>query len=120
MEDKITKAIVNNLKAKKNVVGIVLFGSQARGASKPISDTDIAVILNKYSEEDVYEIEAHSSKNVDVVVFNELPPIFKMEIVKEHKILYCKNESKLRHIFMRAAFEYIEHKPLYEMLKVSK
>jgi len=59
--------IVFDISKYNNVVAVLLFGSQVNGKVKPISDIDIAVVIDKPYEND--EFEAYSSKDIDVVIF---------------------------------------------------
>src|SRR5690242_6135832 len=42
-----TLAFIEDLKQKPNVLGVILFGSWARGNNRPNSDVDLVVILNE-------------------------------------------------------------------------
>ena len=45
--NKATHNFLENLKRRKDVLGVIMFGSQARGNSRPDSDVDLVVILNE-------------------------------------------------------------------------
>jgi len=45
--DNLIKKTVNDLKKIKGVIGIILFGSYARGNEKKISDIDLSIIVEK-------------------------------------------------------------------------
>ena len=85
-----------------NLKYLYLFGSQARGEIKPLSDFDFAVkfdgrtknkfraklrLMNKLT--DVVKKE-----EVDVVNMEEADPILNFNIIKDGKILYCRNRSE--------------------------
>jgi predicted nucleotidyltransferase len=61
--NNISKAFVEDLKKRPDVLGIILFGSWARGNNRPDSDVDLLVILTKgfqrsveYKEGQAFEI----------------------------------------------------------------
>src|SRR5687768_4882701 len=61
--NSITLQFVEELQTNSNVIGIILFGSWARGNNRPDSDVDLLVILQdgfkrtvEYREEQAFEI----------------------------------------------------------------
>ncbi len=58
-----TQQFINELKARPNVVGVIMFGSWARGNNRPDSDVDLVVILTEgyrrtveYKNQQAFEI----------------------------------------------------------------
>jgi predicted nucleotidyltransferase len=47
LENKTANEFIENLKKREDVLGIILFGSWARGNNRPNSDVDLVVILSK-------------------------------------------------------------------------
>ncbi|MBU0653316.1 MAG: nucleotidyltransferase domain-containing protein [Proteobacteria bacterium] len=90
------------LEKEKRVKFAYLFGSRARGQAGPLSDTDIAVYLDRRINHGEYRLKlmeklAKFLKNdrLDLVVLNQAPPLLRHEIVKYGRIL---KEDALRRI----------------------
>lgn len=112
--EKIVAHIVSGLKKDKSVLAVLLFGSHAKGKANPMSDIDLAVVLQPYSSKSAIESSAMSSRFVDTVVFNNLPPYVKFEVIKHSKVLFCRSKKRLASAFADALREYHYHIPLYE------
>lgn len=68
--------IVAEIREHPKVVAIFLFGSWARGEQMPISDVDIAVLLDNPDKSDEADIGSMYSPTVDVVLFHRLPDTY--------------------------------------------
>lgn len=93
---------IKKVAEKMNLKYLYLFGSQARGNVKPLSDFDFAAKFggrtkNKFKaklkliDELIKIIEKES---VDVVDVEEANPILSFNIIKDGKILYCQNREE--------------------------
>jgi hypothetical protein len=104
------------------VIAAYLFGSQATGATTPLSDVDIAVLLapDAASPGEV-QIMLTSDlmgvlrrNDVDVVVLNRAPALLRHRVVSRGRLLFCRDPAA------RAAFEtavlreYLDTAPLRE------
>jgi len=87
--------VIKELSKFKCVSCIFLFGSQANGKARKDSDTDIAVLTKDCSEKDIARIRGYSSEKVDISIFSKLPLIIQFRVLKEGKILFCKDEKQL-------------------------
>ncbi|MDI6840748.1 MAG: nucleotidyltransferase domain-containing protein [bacterium] len=76
MGNKLLNKIVNGIKKYKEVEAIIVFGSYAKGNTKPISDIDIAAIVRNPNPNIEAEIGSFCSKNIDVVLYHRLPLYF--------------------------------------------
>jgi predicted nucleotidyltransferase len=95
-----------------------LFGSTARGDQGPLSDYDIAVqaasgLTSRQRFQlklDLIERLSRSLKTdrIDVVILEDAPPLLAHRILKEGKILYCRNPlQRVRNEF-RLLNEYLD------------
>lgn len=73
----------------KRVRFAYLFGSLARGQAGPLSDTDIAVYLDRRVKFDDYRLKLMEKLakiledgNLDLLVLNQAPPLLRHEIIK--------------------------------------
>lgn len=110
---------------------IILFGSQAKGASYPLSDIDIAVhIKGESAHRDLFNLQLIISlelcdivkKNeVDVVILNEAPLRLRYEAFKHGRLIYCEDQQAYIEAYARAVDDYLDfqhyQKPHYEEAK---
>jgi predicted nucleotidyltransferase len=71
-----------------------LFGSRARGQAGPLSDTDVAVYLDRRIKLGDYRLNLMEklskilkSDHLDLVVLNQAPPLLRHEIIKYGRLL---------------------------------
>ncbi|HVR99614.1 MAG TPA: nucleotidyltransferase domain-containing protein [Thermoanaerobaculia bacterium] len=76
----------------------VLFGSAARGDSRPSSDVDIGLILEPYSAPLLFRVEAAlgrmAGRPVHVVLLDEASPLLRFEVSRDG-VLLCEREEGL-------------------------
>ncbi len=104
--------VVEELKGYPEVKVIILFGSHAKGKTKPLSDIDIAVLLEDSDLE--AEISSFSSNVLDVVPFSRLPLYIRFEVLKHGKTLFVRDEEFFTRIKMEVLRDYLEMSYLYE------
>lgn len=82
-----------------------LFGSFAEGKVTPLSDFDIAVLLNpKVKKEDYFSVQSNLSDDfrsilkteirVDVSILNSASPLLRQQVVAANSPLYVSDEDK--------------------------
>ena len=99
-----------------------LFGSCARNERQPLSDIDIAVLVDKEIAKEemlIYRAEltadlmsALKSNRVDVVCLNSAPPLLAHRAIRDGIVIYSKNERDRISFEVRALQQYIDTKPL--------
>ncbi|MEK6901025.1 MAG: nucleotidyltransferase domain-containing protein [Nanoarchaeota archaeon] len=115
--DKTVEKIIQQAQKDPVVIAVAFFGSYARG--EPHRDVDVCIFL-KPAE---YSPQFLSSKKLqftpeeekyDVQIFQQLPLYIQKRILKEARILYCKNEDLLYDLYFLTIrdFEHYEH--IYE------
>ncbi len=106
--------MVSELKKSKKVEAIFLFGSHAKGKTKPLSDIDIAVIVKNPDKTIESEVASSSSNVFDVVNFHRLPLYIQFEVMKYGKPLFVRDTKYLMETKKNVLREYLEMSDLYE------
>ncbi len=93
--EKAKQAILAD-KVGKNAKAILLFGSRVSGYTTFKSDVDLCVLFDDISKDTAFEFQLRIASKlpeiVDIRVFNTLPIWIKLEIARNHKILYKTKE----------------------------
>ena len=112
-------ASLQSLFASHPVIAAYLFGSQASGATTPLSDVDIALLLAP-------EVQSPGSiqaavisdlmlvlrrSDIDVVILNTAPPLLKQRAISG-RLLYCRDDLARVRFEVAARREYFDTKPL--------
>ncbi len=97
--------LLGRLRALPEVVAVALFGSHARGNATSSSDVDVAVFLHPYSWEAAANVALHSAEGLDVVVFNDAPPLLKHEVLRNAHFVFIRDREALYSILWRASDE---------------
>lgn len=100
-----------------DVLAVVLFGSAARGEEHSLSDIDICMVLlpNKHDPAALSHkrLEYLSICDFDIHIYQQLPIYLRHRIIKEGKVLFCRNEDMLYDIAFKAAQEFEDYKHIY-------
>jgi uncharacterized protein len=113
---ELNKKLKEEIIKDKKVIAVFIYGSYSRG-EKNYGDIDICVVLDKkYSGIEMsrkrVKLASLSPANYDIHIFQQLPVYIRKRILKEGKLLECKNENQLYEI----AFQTIKEFGLYEKL----
>ncbi len=100
--------IIETIKAHPDVIAMYLFGSHAKGEATPLSDIDIAVILENPTSEIEADIGTLSSPETDIVLFHRLPLHIKFEVFRHGREIFVRDEEKLAEIRFRVMREYLD------------
>lgn len=108
--------IIEIIKSHPNVIAIYLFGSHAKGEATPLSDIDIAVIMENPTPESEADIGSLSSPEIDVVLFHRLPLHIRYEVFKYGKEVFVRDEERLLEIKLKVMREYLDTVRMYKMI----
>ncbi len=107
------KSILHELKANTDCVALMLFGSVAREEARAISDIDLCIITRKNTPEpEAMNLMSYGSEGIDISLFWDLPLMIKFRVIKEGKILFCKDPLLLHRIKTDTIREYLDTAPL--------
>ncbi len=131
MRHDVTKCIpqlIEELRADGDIVALYLFGSFAAGKQTPVSDIDLAVILDhdfppkRCFEKKLALLATITSllktDEVDLVILNQAPPALAYRILGEGRLLYEKESGKAQRVrFQVKTFDrYFDFKPVEKIL----
>jgi predicted nucleotidyltransferase len=119
-------ARLDNLFAAEPVIVAYLFGSQARGDAGPLSDVDVAVLIQdglSSSEALVLRLRLMEAiglalcvERVDVVILNDAPYLLQHRVIRDGRILFCRDElARARYEFgvLRAYLDFRHYEDRY-------
>jgi len=88
---------------KKDILGILLYGSYSKSKNTNRSDIDICVVA---PNEDVHQLPSFLLQNInvnankyDIRIFNELPLYIKIHIIEDGLLIYSSNKLDLYEFF---------------------
>ena len=116
---------LNEIFKARGVTLAYLFGSQATGKAGPLSDVDIAALLES-TQTSAARYDTHllligdlmgvlHSNEIDVVILNDAPPLLAFNIVRHGKVIYCPLASARVNYAVHALQQYIDTKPLRQL-----
>jgi len=110
--------LITLVKQDKQILAVILFGSCAREESYQGSDIDICLIMDKnsFTSEILFKKRMHYLKlfDMDIQIFQQLPLYIRVRIIKEGKILFCRDEDKLYELAFRTITEFADFEHIYK------
>lgn len=104
--------LVKELQAHDAVLGLILFGSVARGCARPFSDVDLCIVTKKNTPDAVrMDLLSYGSEKIDVSIFSDLPVQIRFRVIKEGRILFVKDFLTLHRIRVATVREYLDLEP---------
>jgi predicted nucleotidyltransferase len=110
----------------KDVAVVYLFGSYAKDNVTPLSDIDIAILLDSrvrpadYFDKQLDLLDKISQKlhtdEVDVVILNQAPSLLAYQVIKIRKVLFCRNEPRRISFEANAIDRYLDEKPMRSLI----
>lgn len=117
-------AVQERFSAFPQVEVLYLYGSRAGGRVSPLSDVDLAVLLSESTKKkELLDVrlaligeatEALKTDEIDLQVLNEIPVQAQYAILKNTKVLYCRNEFKRVEFEGDVVSRYLDFKPFLE------
>jgi predicted nucleotidyltransferase len=118
-------AIQTYFRAQLGVQAVFLFGSFAKGKSRPGSDVDIAVLLDPETSQEDYldrrlqfmgDLSSRLGREADVIILNEAGPVLKHQIFHFGNLLYETEHQNTLSFKARSLIEYVDWLPYKERL----
>lgn len=107
----------------KNIHLAYLFGSYAKGRITPLSDVDVAVLLNdKINPKTYFDIQldlsdllsSYLKKEVEVVILNRADPRLSYQVIKYGQIVFEKDPNLKANFERKALNIYFDLKPMFD------
>ena len=113
--------------AREGVLLAYLYGSHARGTAGPLSDVDVAFLLEgKPSTRERFDARLEVTgalmdilrrDDVDVLVLNEAPPALAFRVIRDGVLLHARSKAVRAEYVASVTIEYLDFQPclaLYE------
>jgi hypothetical protein len=121
VEDLLSERFVENLKRDDDILAVMLFGSYARGEARKESDIDVCIFLKdethdkiSLSQKKMNYMGVVDNEKVQVHIFQNLPIFIRIRVLKEGKILFCKDEDMLYEIAFKTIKEFEDFEKYYK------
>ena len=115
-----TADLVEKARQDQDVLAVIVFGSCVRGNDGPFSDLDICLVLQPkdhdnldLSRKRLEYLKCASIPDLDVQIYQQLPLYIRKRILKEGKILFCRDEDALYEVAFRTVQEFEDFKRIY-------
>ena len=97
------------------VTAVILYGSAARMSTTPLSDIDVCVVTSPgLSPEEWESIMSHTGPLLDLVLFQDLSPSLRYRVIRDGKILFCRDWRALHRIKSGTLRQYLDLQPFID------
>ncbi|MBI2917306.1 MAG: nucleotidyltransferase domain-containing protein [Chloroflexi bacterium] len=116
--EPVIQRLLHQARDDPQVLAVMLFGSRARGEQRPDSDVDVCLVLQPGPYERPFLTEKRldylAHHPVDVQVFQDLPLYVRRRVLKDGRLLFCRDEDTLYETALRTARAFEDFRPLYQ------
>lgn len=122
---EIAEKLKNFFEDRKEVQFAILFGSLAKDTANVMSDVDIAVMIDpKFNGTFPYGYQAALTtdlmqllrrNDVDVIILNDIPIVFKHQILRYGKFIYTRDEQARIKFQIDTINRYEDFKMIYKI-----
>ena len=115
--DVAIREIITKAKKDSSVVAVALYGSYARG--EKYRDIDICIFLKPKEYPDLALSQKRmmylsEKEGYDVQIFQQLPVYIQRRILKDVKVIYCKDEDTLYDLSFQSVRDFDHFQHIYE------
>lgn len=122
--EKQRQKVVDFCKTQPAVTAAYLFGSQIKGRAGPLSDIDLAflvepVLINKKDYPYGYRaflltelMRVLETGAIDLIILNEVPPFLQFQVIYHGEVLFSRSDKKRLAFQVKAFNEYQDMRPL--------
>ncbi len=115
--DKGLASLVCAFESDGDVLAVVVYGSVARG--ERYRDVDVCIVLDSrtYSDLELSEkklaFQSKVSSDVDVQVFQQLPPYIQQRVLADGDVVFCRDFDRLYDLSFLAVKKFEDLAPIY-------
>ena len=118
---RVLEDVARVLASEPNALYALVFGSIARGSARPESDVDVAVGFAKAPSaleigDLVSRLECACGRDVDIVLLDEAPLALAYRVFHDGIVVLDRDHAALVRRKARAILEYLDWKPLEDIL----
>ncbi len=111
------EALVQRAQNDLDVLAVILFGSTARNERHQDSDLDICLVLQaggtSPSTMTEKRIAYMADFTLDIQVFQTLPLYIRQRVLKEGRVLFCRDEDALYTLALRTVKDFADFERMY-------
>lgn len=119
--ETIKKAVQDTLRQFPSITVGFLFGSTAKGATGPLSDVDVAVLLEPSAPVETVAgslndalCRALGTDDVDLVILADAPSSLAYRIIRDGRCVLCRDAKAKEHFESKTIMRYLDFKPVRE------
>ncbi len=111
------------LEKRLHPLAVLLFGSRATGRERSTSDFDLAILLGGPVPDPMAlaeirtDLEDVLGHDVNLVALDEASPIIRMEALRAHRLLRCRDPELFERFVVRTLGEYFDLKRVREPIE---
>jgi Predicted nucleotidyltransferases len=101
--------VIGELRNQENIIAVILFGSVARGNAGTLSDIDLCIVTSReISESEKHDLLSYGSRKIDVSLFYDLPLTIRFRVLREGKLLFCRDSLTFHRIVTKTVRQYLD------------
>lgn len=110
--------LVEDAKNDRDVLAVILFGSEARGEARAESDVDVCIVVEDRRLDTLGQSQKRiaylASYDLDIQIFQQIPLHLRVRVLREGKVLFCRDEDKLYATAFRTAQHFEDFRHIHE------
>ena len=105
--------VIRELRNRENIIAVILFGSVARDKAGPLSDIDLCIVTSReISGSEKHDLLSYGSRKIEVSLFYDLPLPIRFRVIREGKLLFCRDPLTLHRIVAKTVRQYLDNASL--------
>jgi len=110
--------LIASVRGDHAVLAAILFGSEARGDAHTQSDVDVCLVLQEDPAGTLscsqQRLTYLGSSELDVHIFQQLPLHLRTRVLREGRVLFCRDDTALYEIAFKTVREFEDFRHIHE------